>query len=1555
MKRHLLPALSLDYDALNRALSIHGEGGGGKSGKAGGKEYPNTLRARDVVRFIEILSEGEIEGPGVGDDWEKSIQLSNGTPIKGADDKYNFKGITIDTRPGLPDQSYMEGFPVAETPYNVGVEVKNGSPGPVTRRINTSNVDAVRITIGTPALGKADKDGNAVGFSFEFKIEIKADADDPGSQWVEKVVDGFSGKTTSEYRRSYRIGLSGGAPYDIRVTRTTPDSEKSTEQNKSTWDSYSEIIDRKLTYPDSAIVGMSVNAELFGVSFPDRGYLIKGIKISIPSNYDPIARTYDGEWDGTFITAWTNNPAWVLYDLITNNRYGCGDWFAAATVDKWGLYQLAQYCDAHNERDGSTDDYDTVTGNHGVKDGRGGYEPRFTINVTINTREQAYKVLDAVAGMMRTTLLWAGGLISFVQDKPKASTRLFNQANVINGEFVYAGTALAARHTVCSVAWNDPDNNYARATILVEDREGIQRYGYNQVDIAAYGCTSYGQAYRSALYTLYTERLETDTVKFRIGLDNVDILPGEIVKIADPKFTEAAHGGRFFAVSAGGATMDRQFAFSPEISYTLTALTASGDIAIRTIVNPGVTTNTFTITEDFDSGDLPLIGGLFVIESDVVEHRLFRVISVTEDQGTAEIQALEYVAEKFTQIDSNVLTTVEKPDFSNIPMPTSIAPPETLRIEYGIKLVSGVQHGELRIGWSEVRDPYLLEYRLAYQFGEGEWQDMQPTTALSTTLLDPDITGVVRVVIFAVSTNGLVSHPNAAVLNLGTLATVLHKPCIYDLQVAGGGSAWSGRDVFLQWTARSPYATAPDEDGTGERLVSGADPIFKHFRVDVYDETGTTLLGTFITYTPDFTIPEERLREWGAARAYRVKVFFVDRIDADSAPGTIDITNAAPALPDVEITRNADTISLTLSQPNDPDFLGYRVWLSATSPVATTDENLYWDGAGAPTLPAETNTTYYLRYAALDVWGMVGAVVSDEITVTPTELDNVMDFDAYPGEDRVRFVWQQIGANTAIDYEVREGDSWATGRAFPRVAGDTLTIQRAVSESYSATYWIKAFTRDGRAESPVARSVVSYQEPTARNQIFEQDESVTDWPGVRVNLDLVGTGSGSYLQLAAPGGVRSAYGDYITELDLGAQFYARNWVETSFGRLTNVGLTWQDLAGGPGGHGTWQALGDTTWAPQAEPADGATLVVRIAVEGVPDDLIEGWRLNEDTTGVRGTLGDVDANLSTSPCYNDLGQEMGDNSHMGWDLSALASPAMAAEFTFIVNVQPVDGTPAIIAPSMRIAEFSNGSDYLALEWSSATGNFTLIDGTNTITLAAPTWTADHPIAIGIVQTDAERRLFYWDIYEEVGGSSVGAFTLSWTPERLDLGGAYDGAMTWDDAELLTWDELEGYTWDGLIDVTKETEAVFGNAELRTSLYSYAEFVDAARLRAPAGYLPWRNFLDGDYSYQHALVWARLAATSDATGDITLNELWTFADLPDVLDRGTVSVSGSGSASVTFNRTFHGIPEISITQVGGTGVVFPKVTARSAAGFTVSLYDADGTTLKAGEVSWRAEGY
>lgn len=1547
--------------SIETALARIEGSGGGKGG--GGSEKPNTLRAKNIVRILEAISEGEIEGPGVGDDWEKSIQLENGTPIKGADGKYNFKGIVVDTRHGLPDQTHLEGFPVIETPFPVGVEVKNGSPGPVTRRITNTNVDAVRVGIGTPALARQDDDGNLVGHSVEFKIEVKADADNPSSLWVEKVRDTFNGKTTSAFQRAYRIALAGGAPYDIRVTRISVDETKTSRQNRLFWDYYDELIDRKMTYPDTALVGLVINAELFGgTSFPARGYVVKGIKHGVPSNWDPVTRVYTGEWDGTFTTAWANNPAWVLHDLITNNRYGCGEWFAAATVDKWTLYQLARYCDAADERtlENSTletDDYHAETGKHGVPDGHGGYEPRFTINVTIATREAAYKILDAVAGMMRSTLLWAGGQISFVQDTPKESSRIFTPANVINGVFNYAGTALAARHTVVSVTWNNPEKNYAKDTLLVEDREGLQRYGWNQIDIAAYGCTSYGQAYRHALYTLYTERLETDTVQFGIGLADVDILPGEIIKIADPLFTEASHGGRWSVVGDTSLIMDRSFAFDPARTYTLTTVTPAGALITRQIVNPGVTTASFDVAVPYEEDEEPLLASMFVIESDELIHRKFRVMSVTEDNGNAQVQALEYNADKFGLIDEGTLTRVEEDDFSDLPDATSIDPPEELVLTYSIKLINGVQHGELKVDWTDVDDPFLRWYRVTYQIGDNDWIEIAPSPVISNTvIMDPNVDSIVRVVVVAESNTGLQSIPIAGVINLATLATVLNKTCIYDLAVAGGGSEWSGRDVFLQWTARSPFAIPPDEDGTGARLTSGADPILKHFRVDVYNAAGIVLLGSFITLTPEFTIPEERLRAWGAARAYKVKVYFVDRIDADSAPGVLDITNPAPALPDVQVTRNADTISLYFNQPSDPDFLGYRVWMSATSPVATTDENLVWDGAGAPTIPADTNTTYYIRYAALDVWGLTGANISAEIEVIPSELDNVMDFDAYPGEDRVRFVWQQIEANTAIDYEVREGATWATGRAFPRTSGNTLTVQRAVSEITSAMYWIKAVTRDGRAESPVARSVISYQEPTTRNQIFEQDESATDWPGVRLNLDLVGSGPGSFLQLATVGSARAPYGDYITEIDLTAPFYARSWVETSFGRLEVTNLTWQDLAGGPGGDGTWFELGDTTWAPQPEPADGATLIVRIALDEIPDDLIEGWRLATDTTGVYGTLGDMDANLTPAPCYNDFGQQMGADSHMGWDLTALSTPPMDDVFSLIFIVQPVDGSPAVVPTSMRLFELTEaGGDYLALEWDSSTGNFTLIDGTNTVTLAAPTWTADNPIVIGVVQTDTERRLFYWDLYNEVGGSASGAHVLGFTPERLDMGGDFHGAMTWDDASAFTWDDLSAFAWGELVDVTKETEAVFGNVELRTTLYSFAEFVEAARFRGPAGFGPWRTFLDADYAYERALVWARLSATPDATGNITLNELWTFADLPDLLDRGTVTVTSSGVATVTFNRTFHAIPEIVVTQVGGSGVVFAKITARDETGFTVALFETDGVTPKAGELSWRAEGY
>jgi predicted phage tail protein len=353
---------------------------------------------------------------------------------------------------------------------------------------------------------------------------------------IDAYTDIISGKTISRYQKSYSIALPAGGPWDVRLRRITDDATTANIQNKTYWDSYTEIIDAKLRYPNSAICGIEIDAQQFN-NIPSRGYEIDGILIKVPVNYDPITRTYSGVWNGTFKTAWSNNPAWVFYDLITTNRYGLGDFIAESQVDKWALYQIAQYCDEM------------------IDDGFGASEPRFTVNLYLQTREEAYRVLNNLASTFRAINYWSSGAVTTVQDAPSDPIALFTAANVIGGAFNYQGSSARTRHTVALVSWNDPEDSYAQKVEYVADDEGIARYGVQQTDVVAFGCTSRGQAHRFGKSILYTERMESEVISFRTGLDGVLVYPGAVINTHDVIRAGKRFGGRIMAATDSDITL----------------------------------------------------------------------------------------------------------------------------------------------------------------------------------------------------------------------------------------------------------------------------------------------------------------------------------------------------------------------------------------------------------------------------------------------------------------------------------------------------------------------------------------------------------------------------------------------------------------------------------------------------------------------------------------------------------------------------------------------------------------------------------------------------------------------------------------------------------------------------------------------------------------------------------------------------------------------------------------------------------------------------------------
>lgn len=520
---------------------------GGKGGKSGGNSASvasDTLASRAYAKVVLAVTEGEVQGLANG---LQDVYL-NGTPIENPDGSYNFSGLSFYFTPGTQSQNYVPGFSDVENETQVSLAVSQSAP--LVRSIADPNANAVRVTVNLPQLYYTNlKNGNVTGASVDIAIDVQTN----GGGFVQRVWDTISGKASQNYERSYQITLYGAGPWDIRVRRVTPDNTNGNPVNVVYWTSYTEIIDAKLSYPNTACAYLTVDSGQFQ-AIPTLSLNLRGLMVRVPSNYDPVARQYNGAWDGTFKVAYSNNPAWCFYDLLTAERYGLGTHIQASQVDKWALYTIGQYCDEL------------------VPDGSGGWEPRFVLNCYIQNYADAYKVVQDLASVFRGMPFWATGTVTAVQDAPANAAALYSAANVLGGAFTYTGSSLKARHTVALVTWYDMT---AQAAPTVEyvfiSEEDIATYGEVITQVVAFGCTSRGQAHRVGKWILYSEKYEGETIAFKTGLDTSAVRPGDIIKVADPVRAGQRLGGRISAATSNTVTID-----SPLIDQNGNAVNPAG-------------------------------------------------------------------------------------------------------------------------------------------------------------------------------------------------------------------------------------------------------------------------------------------------------------------------------------------------------------------------------------------------------------------------------------------------------------------------------------------------------------------------------------------------------------------------------------------------------------------------------------------------------------------------------------------------------------------------------------------------------------------------------------------------------------------------------------------------------------------------------------------------------------------------------------------------------------------------------------------------------------------
>lgn len=663
---------------------------GAKKGQSKAREpveSPDTLRSISYARVLDLISEGEIRGLVAGN---QSVYLDQ-VPVQNADGSLNFQGVGIDTRAGTQDQPYIAGFPSVENEILVNTELRSNAP--VTRTVSGVSLSAVRVRLAVPQLQKVNtENGDTEGYSISYAIDLSTN----NGPFNTVLTTAYSAKTTTAYERSHRIDLPAGNQWQVRIRRVTPNANSSTIADTTTVVSLTEVIDAKLRYPNCALAAVQVDASQFQ-SVPARAYRIWGRIIRVPSNYDPLTRTYTGVWDGTFKSAWTNNPAWVFYDIVTNDRFGLGHRIPQAYVDKWNLYAIARYCDQL------------------VSDGMGGMEPRFTCSLYLQTEADAFKVLQDMASMFRGISYYAAGQVMASADMPKDPSWTYTAANVIGGEFKYEGIGRRARHTVAQVSWTDPDDFGRQKVETVQLRSRIARYGINSTSVIAFGCHSRGQAQRIGNHILYSETLETGTVAFSVGLDSLRVSVGDVIRVGDPDRAGRRMGGRIRSAGASTLVLDRV----PEAAapgHTVHATLPSGRTETRTIQS--INGNEVRVTAPWSA--VPVEQSVWAMESPELALQQFRVLSITErpitgDDGICyDVVGLKHVPGKFAAIDDG--TRIEQPPISIIP-PSVQPPPANVHLSSHSVIDQGIATHVLTIAWDQADKAvaYDVEWKRGYQ------------------------------------------------------------------------------------------------------------------------------------------------------------------------------------------------------------------------------------------------------------------------------------------------------------------------------------------------------------------------------------------------------------------------------------------------------------------------------------------------------------------------------------------------------------------------------------------------------------------------------------------------------------------------------------------------------------------------------------------------------------------------------------------------------------------------------------------------------------------------
>ena len=1071
----------------------------------------DSAQSKTFIKILYGLSEGPIKGLANG---YKSIFLDD-TPLQDFNGNWNFENVSVDIREGTNDQTYIEGFPDISSETAIGVELKSETPW--VKAFNNTELDAVRLRLRWgPLREQNESNGDLNGYTIRYAVDVQTD----GGTWSEVLNTQISDKTSANYERSHRIDLpKADSGWQVRIRRLTPNTSSEFISDKMYVQAVTEVIDAKLRYPNTALLGLRYDAQTFS-NVAKMAVECEGVEILLPSNYNPETRVYTGLWDGSFKRAYSNNPAWHFYDACITKRYALGNRINSSMIDKWSIYRLGQYCDQL------------------VPDGKGGQEPRFTLNVYEQSQDDAWSVLSKMAGAFRAYIYWDGQAIVCDADIPQDTLYTFTSANVIDGRFEYSGTRARDRHTIAKVAYDNPENRYKTEYEIVRDEAAIAKYGIRILDISAYGCTSVGQAQRAGNWALKTEQFETRTVTFKVGLDGFIPRPGKVIEIADPIFAGRANGGRISSVSADlkSITVDRDDVVC-RAGDRLVVNGEDGKAQARIVQSKNG--RVINVVAAFDS---VAAQNVWIVDAQDLATMKFRVVSISrDDTHQFTITGLQYNPAKFDAIDQG--TFIDDRPISII-NPNLQSPVESVSVSSDEMVQQGLTVATMLISWPQATSAvkYLIEWRK----DDGSWIKM-PITGNNSVEVQGIYSGNYQAKVTAINAFEVASLPTYSILTelkgkQGTppaLAFINAMGILFGIKLEWGFPAVGALD-----TAYTEIQVSPDGVSniaqlglfaypTSTHTLQGLQPNLKqYYRARLIDRIGN--IGPWSSWSNATTsadasdileILEGKITETQLHQDLQTKIDHIEAVDAEIGPIKQDIQNTKDQINQEIIDRQSaiqqakDGLSQQIIDGDDAVLrVVDTVKKSSEDGIAATQSEINvvadnlkltaekTDGVYAqinPPLIGSSSDLIGNDQGFAGTWSVQSAIIEGDLVLSKrvdTTVAQINDVQAFAQQEVVARVEGQKATVDKIDTYIAENDTaLASVRDSAKIAVDTSKANGELIQSMELEL-------DDKASTGQLTQVKSEIEEDYNGKITTQTNRI-DGVYAQINPPLIGSES----------------------------------------------------------------------------------------------------------------------------------------------------------------------------------------------------------------------------------------------------------------------------------------------------------------------------------------------------------------------------------------------------------------------------------------------------------------